>query len=124
MEPVKNFENDSLIFDVFVASATYFDMKYGHSYSGIQLYPQLAIMQTVGDLYTLVCTELALTPRPPPPPDTGYVHPFRKSSKPLKIQWTPEDVWATLVAIIIDQLQVDREEVLYDAYFQRDLGAD
>jgi acyl carrier protein len=85
---------------------------------------KLERMQTVGDLYTLVCTELALTPRPPPPPDTGYVHPFRKSSKPLKIQWTPEDVWATLVAIIIDQLQVDREEVLYDAYFQRDLGAD
>jgi acyl carrier protein len=83
-------------------------------------------VRTVGDLYTILCEGLALTPVANPRPGTGTGHAriSRAVHNPIPIIWTPEDVWATLVYVVSDQLQVDQAEVVYDASFQNDLGCD
>ena len=79
-------------------------------------------IQTVGDLYELICKLLNISPNPSPDQLTGTHHPARKYG-PLSIQ-NPEDIWIKLVVIICDQLQVNPEDVKYNASIQNDLGAD
>ena len=59
---------------------------------------------TVGDLYNLVLKELE-----------------KKNGKKAE---DPEAVWRKLRRLIVEQLQVDEEDVVPEAHFGRDLGAD
>jgi acyl carrier protein len=79
-------------------------------------------IQTVGDLYELVCKLLNVYPNPSPDQLTG-THQIASKYRLLDSQ-SPEDIWIKLVVTICDQLQVDPAEVRYDATFQNDLGAD
>lgn len=96
---------------------------------------------TVGGLYELVCKQLHVpTARPSGTGTSGPIGKARLYEPPLipvrfitpppavlptsEPPWTPEDVWATLVALVVDQLQVDESEVRYDASWANDLGAD
>ena len=79
-------------------------------------------IQTVGDLYELVCKLLNISPNSNPDQFTDASQPTPKYG-PLSIQ-TPEDIWIKLVVIIDDQLQVDPKEIRYNASFQNDLGVD
>jgi acyl carrier protein len=80
-------------------------------------------VQTVGDLYELVCKLLNVSPTPNPKTPTTLGQPRPGKYDPLSIH-TPEDIWIKLVVIIHDQLQVDVREIRYNASFQNDLGAD
>lgn len=59
---------------------------------------------TVGDLYNLVLKELE-----------------KKDGKKVA---DPEAVWRKLRQLVVEQLQVDEEEVVKEARFNEDLGAD
>lgn len=74
---------------------------------------------TVGDLYSVLCGALKLAPLAGPTAQTGTVRtPQRPSLKEdmsawsreynawRQFPWTPEDVWATLVSIIVDVYQL------------------
>jgi acyl carrier protein len=58
----------------------------------------------VGDLYNLVLKQLE-----------------KKSGKKVE---DPEAVWSKLRGLVVEQLQVREEEVVPDARFNEDLGAD
>ncbi len=81
-------------------------------------------VHTVGDLYTIVCEGLALTPVANPTPETGIDRLPRGILNLTTVIWTPEDVWATLAAIFVDQLAVRKSEVIPGADIQRDLRCD
>ncbi len=81
-------------------------------------------VQTVGDLYFYICEALAIAPLDHPAQPTGPLRLYLARPGPIPKNWTPENVWATLVAVVTDQLQVDEAEVTCDASFSRDLGAD
>jgi acyl carrier protein len=81
-------------------------------------------VQTVGDLYTAVCKELRLTPHPNQTITQGWTRISRASLNPHPPAWTAEDVWATLRATVVNQLQVDEKDVVPSAHFQYDLRAD
>jgi acyl carrier protein len=76
-------------------------------------------VRTVGDLYRLVLTKLAL----PYVPAVDIEKPaldFNSKSPP----WTTAKVWVAVKYIVLEQLQVREDEVREDASFQEDLGAD
>lgn len=83
---------------------------------------KLERMSTVGDLFELVCEQLGVPfgadqPRPVShalAPPTAFSHEDRNR----------DTVWASLVDIVVDQLQIEREDVKYPARFAADLGAD
>ncbi len=79
---------------------------------------------TVGDLYRLICKELNLPPGEHPTEDTGFDRLPRGTLNLTKVHWNPEDVWATLVAIFVDQQQLDAKEITYTARINADLGVD
>jgi len=81
-------------------------------------------VRMVGDLYTAICKELKLTPLPNPTTAGGQERISRASLNPHPVAWTPEDVWATLRASVVDQLRVNEEDVVSSAHFQYDLRAD
>lgn len=81
-------------------------------------------VHTVGDLYTLICNELGLGPCENPKTDTGFDRLLRGPFNLTAIQWNPEDVWATLVAVFVDQLSLKSEEVTYTARISEDLRVD
>jgi hypothetical protein len=81
-------------------------------------------VHTVGDLYVLICNELGLAPCEDPKADTGFAHLPHGSLNLTAIQWNPEDVWATLVAVFVDKLSLDPEEVIYTARISEDLRVD
>jgi len=75
---------------------------------------------TVGDLYGVLCRALKISPLVAPTAQTGIV---RMPQRPTlsrgntsawsreyrdwpEFPWTPEDVWATLVSIIVDVNQL------------------
>jgi len=87
-------------------------------------YSKLEQIHTVGDLYLLVCEALNLTPVERPTYDAGRDRLPRGILNLTEVHWTPEDTWATLVAIFVDQLQVRDEEVTFTARIQQDLGCD
>jgi acyl carrier protein len=78
---------------------------------------------TPGKLYEFVCYELLLLPIVERPAGTGIARSATLLSLEMKA-WTHEEVWATLVALIADQIQVDPEEIRYDASWINDLGVD
>ena len=79
----------------------------------------LSAAVTVGGLYDLICKHLELVPLAQPEPEEGVA---RRAN--MQRPWTADEVWATLVWVVADQLQVDLAEVGYDARWQVDLGAD
>lgn len=81
-------------------------------------------VQTVGDLYRLICRNLTLAPCERPTAGTGFRRLSQPVLNPSLKPWTPEDVWATLVATIVDQLQVPPEDVLYHAHIHNNLRCD
>ena len=83
---------------------------------------RLGQMRTVGDLYELICQQLDLPfgpqePRPAKRPPIPLVIPPRGG-------WNRDTVWAKVVQICVDQLQIEPEEVIYSADFLKDLGVD
>ena len=79
---------------------------------------------SVGKLYEVVCTQLSLPPSTTRPIGISQPRPLRPYPPPPATPWTREEVWATLVAIVVDQLQVKEGDVRYDAQWGRDLRAD
>src|SRR5580698_8894206 len=82
---------------------------------------KLSHVCAVGDLYVLICDELKLTPCESPTQDTGFNRLPRGTLNLVTIHWNPEDVWATLVAVFVDQLCLEPEEVTYVARIYEDL---
>jgi acyl carrier protein len=83
---------------------------------------RLERMQTVGDLFELICEQLQLRWGPDVPRPVGRTF-IPRLSKPEE-GWDRDAVWTRLVQVVVDQLQVDVDEVKYSASFQNDLGAD
>ena len=81
-------------------------------------------VRTVGDLYIVICNELGLVPCENSKVDTGFDRLQRGTLNLTTTQWNPEDVWATLVAVFVDQLCLDPEEVTYVARIGEDLRVD
>ena len=83
---------------------------------------RLGQMSTVGDLYELICEQLGM------PFGSLRPRPANQTVIPLAMTpaegWNRDTLWAKVVQIIVDQLQVESEEVIYSAHFQKDLGAD
>ena len=83
---------------------------------------KLGQMRTVGDLFELICEQLQLPfGKDAPLPRDGAGVPLVNAPAD---GWTRDTVWARLVTICENQLQVDRSEITYVARFQEDLGAD
>ncbi len=80
---------------------------------------------TVGDLYRLVLAKLDIpsAAQKPAPEEVSGRNRLLDQFPSLE-PWTAPDVWATLVAIIHDQLQVDPEEITERASFSDDLRCD
>jgi acyl carrier protein len=83
---------------------------------------RLEHMQTVGDLFELICEQLHIPfGKDLPTPNSG-------AGVSLVLAppggWTRDTVWSKLVEIVIQQLQVRPDEVIYMARFGDDLGAD
>ena len=80
---------------------------------------------TVGDLYGLICRHLGLEPVQRPDATVGV-----SKLKPqavlnlLRLAWNAADVWATLVAIFVEQLQLEADEVKWWARLGADLGCE
>jgi len=83
---------------------------------------RLERMKTVGDLFELICEQLQLPWGPDVPRPVGRTLMPRLGMS--KEAWDRDAVWAKLVQIVTDQLQVGADEVRYFASFQNDLGAD
>jgi len=81
-------------------------------------------VRTVGDLYRLICEQKGFVPLDNPGPATGFDRLPRGTLNLATVIWSPEDIWATLVAIFVDQLQVDVDEVTYVARIHDDLRCD
>ena len=79
---------------------------------------------TVGKLYEIICARLSLPPSPTRPTGTAAPRSLDPTLNPSPIPWTHEEVWSTLVAIVLDQLQVDEGDIYYDARWNEDLRAD
>jgi acyl carrier protein len=81
-------------------------------------------VQTVGDLYRLVCSHLQLTPIESPTLEAGRNRLPRGVLNLETPRWTSEDVWSTLVDLFVDQLAVREDEVTPTASILDDLGCD
>jgi acyl carrier protein len=83
---------------------------------------RLEQMQTVGDLFELICEELKLLyGNDAPRPATRIFIPL--ASDPEQ-GWTRDAVWSRLAQVIVGQLRVAEEDVTYTARFGDDLGTD
>jgi len=79
---------------------------------------------TVGDLYRLVLHKLNLPYEPASPQQSAVGISRIDDTFPTLTSWTTRDVWTTVHAVIVDQLQVREEEVTESATFQADLRCD
>jgi acyl carrier protein len=83
---------------------------------------RLESMRTVGDLFELICSQLAA------PPSSDERQPANKARDLQAIAteegWTRDAIWSELVRICVDQLQVTPDKITYSASFVDDLGAD
>lgn len=83
---------------------------------------RLERMRTVGDLFELICEQLKL------PSGADIPRPIARTFIPPRSAvtevWDRDSVWAKLVQVVIDQLQVEPDDVKYSARFQEDLRAD
>ncbi len=85
---------------------------------------ELVHAETVGALYQILCQELELAPLSDPEAAVGRPCGVGSVLNLKTIAWTPEDVWATLVWVVVDQLQVRADEVHFETRWVQDLGAD
>ena len=98
---------------------------------------EAAHVRTVGDFYNLICSKLELAPLESPQTSATLPHVsedewrflFLRKSAPLPppsevLPWTPQSVWDTLVAIIVDQQGLKAAKILPAARFVEDLGVD
>lgn len=98
---------------------------------------EAATVRTVGDFYTLICRKVNVMPLQFPV--TSAVLPiithkekkfmFLSTHRPLPappevLPWSSQSVWDAMVAVFIDQQGLDREEILYSARINQDLGVD
>ena len=96
---------------------------------------EASAVRTVGDFYRLICSKLSLDPLPSPvtsaklPTITHKEKSFLFLSTrtplpapPEVLPWSPQSVWDTLFAILVDQLSLKPTEILYTATFTEDLG--
>ncbi|MDP9049563.1 MAG: hypothetical protein M3O31_02420 [Acidobacteriota bacterium] len=94
-----------------------------------------ASIRTVGEFYNLVCAKLNVTPLQSPVTSTELPTITHKEKKflflsthtplpapPEVLPWSPQSVWDTLVAVFVDQMCLDAEEILYRARIVEDLG--
>ncbi len=81
---------------------------------------ECARVSTVGDLYGLVLRKLKL---PYLPAVEVESHGCVRHGSFLST-WEAPDVWCTLRAVIVEQLQVEADEVKEDTRFLEDLGSD
>ncbi len=81
-------------------------------------------IQTVGDLYRLVSSKLQLPHIPGIEIETAGTGKSRMRSRTSLGTWSPPDVWLTVKAIVVEQLQVDEKDVKEEASFVKDLGCD
>ena len=96
---------------------------------------ETATIKTVGDFYKLICAKLGLCPFELPVTSIRlplvtekqkkliflYKH-IRLSAPPEVLPWSPQSVWDSLVAVLIDQQGLDKEQIAYHAHFVDDLG--
>jgi hypothetical protein len=98
---------------------------------------EAASVRTVGDFYNLICEKLdvPLLQNPVTPANLPVVTEkekvflFLQKQTPLPappevLPWSPQSVWDSLVAVIVDQLCLEPREVLYHARFVEDLRVD
>jgi hypothetical protein len=96
---------------------------------------EAAAVRTVGDFYRLICAKLGVEPLAAPVTSTKLpviTHKeksflFLEKHTPLPappevLPWSPQTVWDALVAVFVDQLALEPEEVLYTARIVDDLG--
>ena len=96
---------------------------------------EAARVRTVGDLYELICLKLGVAPLARPRtsvalPKVSVVDSrflFLETRTPLHpsaevLPWTPQSVWDTYVALLVDQQGLRPEEILAAARFVEDLG--
>ena len=96
---------------------------------------EAAAARTVGDLYRLVSAKLKVQPLSNPVTSADLPVITHKEKKfwilstytplpapPEVLPWSPQTVWDTLVALLVDQQGFDRNEILYHARFVEDLG--
>jgi hypothetical protein len=98
---------------------------------------EAATVRTVGDFYILICEKLKVTPLHSPITSATLPIISEKERKllflskhtplpapPEVLPWSPQSVWDSLVAILVDQQCLKPEEILYVARFAEDLGVD
>jgi hypothetical protein len=85
---------------------------------------ELSSVTTVGDLYQVICRKLNLEPVQHPTAATGISRLAKGTLNITPIVWNAEDVWATLVAVFVDQLQIDSDKVRYATRIGHFLGRD
>ena len=98
---------------------------------------EAAAARTVGDFYILVCSKLNVAPISSPVTSAQLpvitrretVFLFLNKNVPLPapsnvLPWSPQSVWDCLVAILVDQQCLSREQIRYQARFLEDLSVD
>jgi hypothetical protein len=96
---------------------------------------EAASIRTVGEFYNLVCAKLNVIPLQSPVTSAELPTITHKEKKflflsthtplpapPEVLPWSPQSVWDTLVAVFVDQMCLDVEEILYRARIVEDLG--
>ncbi len=95
---------------------------------------EAAAVRTVGDLYTLVCTKLSLSPLVVPISSAKLPTVTEKEKKlifykhkplpapPEVLPWSSQSVWDCLVALLVDQQGLKPERIVSHARFVEDLG--
>ena len=98
---------------------------------------EVAAIRTVGHFYQLICSKLNVTPLPSPITSAELPTITHKEKKflflsthtplpaPLELlPRSPQTIWDALVAIFVDQICLDAEQILYHARIAQDLGVD
>ncbi len=98
---------------------------------------EAAAVRTVGEFYELICAKLGVVPLTSPitsaelPVITHREKLFLFLSRhtPLPapenvLPWLPQSVWDCLVAIFVDQMLLEPEDIKYRARINQDLGID
>lgn len=86
--------------------------------------PRVCRREDVGDLYGLVCRHLGLELSPKEQPSLGHSCLVSGVQFRRHDPWTREDVYATLISVVVDQLQLQASDVHWWSRFVEDLGCD
>jgi hypothetical protein len=98
---------------------------------------EAAAVRTVGDFYKLICTKLNVSPLKSPVTPAALPTVTEKEKKlvflskhtplpapPEVLPWSPQSVWDSLVAVLVDQQCLRPDGVRYEARFVEDLRID